>query len=184
MATGFTEHLQIVTTSNYRAIRSNIHKIKPNSMWDSRLLGLCLNTSSSSLVWRHVVCSSCADAVTRYLHLLGWTSSERKRRYFFNFVGLGETESTWYVGHYWPTVAAPYDIYTETCSETRTDSRNRNTRRKLPRRHFVHHKSHMTWPGLETAWAMARPKARADIEGNQAKKLCHKLVNGREQPQN
>jgi hypothetical protein len=40
----------------------------------------------------------------------------------------------------------------------------------LPQRHFVHHKSHMTRPGLEpraaavgsqrlTAWAMARPKA-------------------------
>jgi hypothetical protein len=40
----------------------------------------------------------------------------------------------------------------------------------LPQRHFVHHKSHMTRPGLEpraaaavgsqrlTAWAMARPK--------------------------
>jgi hypothetical protein len=38
----------------------------------------------------------------------------------------------------------------------------------LPQRHFVHHKSHMTRPGLEpraaamgnqrlTAWAMARP---------------------------
>jgi phage-related protein len=38
----------------------------------------------------------------------------------------------------------------------------------LPQRHFVHHKSHMNWRGLETraaalgsrrltAWAMARP---------------------------
>jgi hypothetical protein len=47
---------------------------------------------------------------------------------------------------------------------------NRSTRRNLPQRHFVHHKSHMTRPGLEpraaamgsqrlTAWAMARPCA-------------------------
>jgi hypothetical protein len=45
---------------------------------------------------------------------------------------------------------------------------NRSTRRNLPQRHFVHHKSHMTRPGSKpgpprvgsqrlTAWAMARP---------------------------
>jgi hypothetical protein len=44
----------------------------------------------------------------------------------------------------------------------------------LPQRHFVHHKSHMTRPGLEprtaavgsqrlTAWAMAGPKHKNSI---------------------
>jgi hypothetical protein len=30
-------------------------------------------------------------------------------RFFFSFSGLGETESTWYVGHCWPIVPAPDD---------------------------------------------------------------------------
>jgi hypothetical protein len=29
--------------------------------------------------------------------------------FFFNFLGWGETESTWHVGHYWPNVPAPDD---------------------------------------------------------------------------
>jgi hypothetical protein len=28
-------------------------------------------------------------------------------KFFFNFLGMGETESSWYVGHYWPIVPAP-----------------------------------------------------------------------------
>jgi hypothetical protein len=43
----------------------------------------------------------------------------------------------------------------------------------LPQRHFVHHKSHMTRPGLEpgpprwdaSAWAMARPYLGICLEG-------------------
>jgi hypothetical protein len=53
----------------------------------------------------------------------------------------------------------------------------------LPQRHFVHHKSHMTRPGLEpraaavvsqrlTAWAMARPKWIYINPGLQGRKLC------------
>jgi hypothetical protein len=29
--------------------------------------------------------------------------------FFFSFSRWGETESTWYVGHCWPIVPAPYD---------------------------------------------------------------------------
>jgi hypothetical protein len=29
--------------------------------------------------------------------------------FFLSFLGWGETESTWYVGHYWPIVPAPDD---------------------------------------------------------------------------
>jgi hypothetical protein len=28
---------------------------------------------------------------------------------FFSFLGWGETDSTWYVGHYWPIAPAPDD---------------------------------------------------------------------------
>jgi hypothetical protein len=31
------------------------------------------------------------------------------RVFLFNFSGWGETESTWYVGHCWPTIPAPDD---------------------------------------------------------------------------
>jgi hypothetical protein len=31
--------------------------------------------------------------------------------FFLSFLGWGETESTWYVGHYWPTVPVPVDSW-------------------------------------------------------------------------
>jgi hypothetical protein len=49
-----------------------------------------------------------------------------------------QTESTRYVGHFWPIVPAPGD-----CED------GRGNRRKPAQRHFVHRKSHLTRPGRE-----------------------------------
>jgi hypothetical protein len=49
---------------------------------------------------------------------------------------------------YWPIVPAPGDC--EDGEFGGTNGRgNRSIRRNLPRRHFVHHKSHLTRPGIE-----------------------------------
>jgi hypothetical protein len=52
--------------------------------------------------------------------------------FFFSFFGWGETESTWYVGHYWPIVRAPDDRWWRmwTLGGMRIGRGNRSNRRK------------------------------------------------------
>jgi acyl-CoA synthetase (AMP-forming)/AMP-acid ligase II len=38
-----------------------------------------------------------------------YTLRKQQQKYLHSFSGWGETESTWYVGHYWPIVPAPDD---------------------------------------------------------------------------
>jgi hypothetical protein len=49
----------------------------------------------------------------------------------------------------WPIVPAPGDYDDGEFRGMKIDRGNRSTRRNLPQRHFVHHKSHLTRPGIE-----------------------------------
>jgi hypothetical protein len=81
---------------------------------------------------------------------------------------IGETESTWYVGHKlayctspgWQVMSVEQAVEWELLGETEVLGEN------LPHCHFVHQKSHMTWARTRaaevgsrrlTAWAMTRP---------------------------
>jgi hypothetical protein len=57
----------------------------------------------------------------------------------------------------WPIVPAPDEVV----GGMKIGRGNRSTGENLSYFHFVHHKSHMTWPGIQprrlTAWAMVQP---------------------------
>jgi hypothetical protein len=72
--------------------------------------------------------------------------------FFFGFLGWGETESTWYVGHCLVYCTSPgwqmmmdvkQSVEWELAGETEVLGEN------LPQCPLVHHKFHMTLPGLE-----------------------------------
>jgi hypothetical protein len=63
--------------------------------------------------WKYAL--KCASAVLSHVHYHSATSeladANSVRGFFFNFIGWGEIESTWYCGHYWPILPAPDDIW-------------------------------------------------------------------------
>jgi hypothetical protein len=66
--------------------------------------------------------------------------------------GASLTESTWYCGQYWPIVPAPDDRWWWLWSNWWSEDWQRKPKyseKMCPKFHFVHHKSHKTWPGLE-----------------------------------
>jgi hypothetical protein len=74
--------------------------------------------------------------------LLTWSSSL--------VLGWGETESTWYVGSYLSYWTSPWWwMMSVEQSVERVAEETEVRRENLPQCRFVHHKSHMTWLGLE-----------------------------------
>jgi hypothetical protein len=69
---------------------------------------------------------------------------------FFSFLWWDETESIWYVGRYLTYCTSPglqIMINMEQSVECELTRETEVLGEKLPQYHFVHHKSHMTWPG-------------------------------------
>jgi hypothetical protein len=68
--------------------------------------------------------------------------------FFFSFFGWGKTESIWYVGHWlvyctrpgWEKMSVEQLVEWELAGETEVPGENQS------QCHFIHHKSHTTWP--------------------------------------
>jgi hypothetical protein len=78
----------------------------------------------------------------------------------FEYWGGGvHTESTRHCGHFWPIVPAPGDCEDggEVGGMNGFGRVNRSTRENLPRRHFVHHKSHLPDPGANPGRRSGKP---------------------------
>jgi hypothetical protein len=97
-----------------------------------------------------------------------WSNSKPELHLlFFNFLGWGETESTWYVGHYLGLSYLPRMMMcVEQSVEWTLAGETEVLGEILLQCHFVHHKSHMAWDRTRaaavgsrrlTAWAMERP---------------------------
>jgi hypothetical protein len=76
------------------------------SVCDARLVPLLL------IMWDSLCAVSWGHCLETYSFVCRLPSAQLLTRFFFfffSFSGWGETESTWYVGHFWPIVPAPDD---------------------------------------------------------------------------
>jgi hypothetical protein len=70
--------------------------------------------------------------------------------FFFSFWGGVRLSQLGTSATNWPIVPAPDDRWSvEQSVEWKLAGENEVLGENLSQRHFIHHKSHMTWPGLE-----------------------------------
>jgi hypothetical protein len=150
-------------------VNQNVAECKVHDIWRRKIMRILIDFCSSIwgyhtdycdiIFWAVIPCTPqrTSPKPRKYVyrrHLL-MSSSKPGEQYVLCFLSIRiveggvQTGSTRHVIHFWPIVTAPGYCEDGEFSGMKTGRGNRSTWRKLPQRHFVHHKSHLTRPGRE-----------------------------------
>jgi hypothetical protein len=83
-----------------------------------------------------------------------WTWRWRQCYFFIIIRSMGETEFIWDTGHYWAYCTSPgwWQMSVEQLVEWKLAKETKVLGESLHQYRFVHHKSYMSWPGIEPGW--------------------------------